>query len=87
MKEIGLFEVKTKFSAICEEVAETGQPVTVTRRGRPLVRIDPITAAPMTIKERRAAYLAKHGGQEPDDTTDFEPGVRSKEISEYRIEG
>ncbi len=39
MEEIGIFEAKTKLSSICERVARTGTPVTVCKRGKPLVVI------------------------------------------------
>ena len=39
---IGLFEAKTKLSELCEQVAKRRQPVVITRRGRPLVRIEPV---------------------------------------------
>jgi prevent-host-death family protein len=42
MKTIGMFEAKAKLSEICQRVARTGEPVLITRRGVPLVRIDPI---------------------------------------------
>lgn len=84
---IGLFEAKTKFSAICERVASTHAGVTITRRGMPLVRIEPIPEPGLTIRERRAIYLAGPGSGEPDDTTDFEPAARSRESVAYRIEG
>jgi len=42
MREKGIFEVKAKLSQICAEVAASGEPVTVSRRGVPLVRIVPI---------------------------------------------
>ena len=42
MKTLGIFEVKAKLSEICEEVARSKEPVVITRRGQPLVRIDPI---------------------------------------------
>jgi len=44
MKSLGLFEVKTRLSELCQEVADTGESVLVTKRGRALVRIVPITA-------------------------------------------
>jgi prevent-host-death family protein len=60
---IGLFEAKTKFSEICEQVAAQGVPVVVTRRGKPLVRIEPLprTGARRSIWARRAAYEKQHG--------------------------
>lgn len=45
MREIGLFEAKTKLSALCAEVAERGEGMMITRRGRPWVRLEPLEAA------------------------------------------
>lgn len=42
MKAIGIFEVKAKISEICETVKETKEPVLITKRGVPMVRIIPI---------------------------------------------
>ncbi len=42
MTTIGLFEAKTKLSELCEQVAKRREPVLITRRGQPLVRIEPI---------------------------------------------
>jgi len=87
MKTAGIFEAKTKFSQLCDEVARTGESVMVTRRGKPLVRIDPIDDKPMTIREKRALYMAEHGGSEPDDGKgDFEPSKRSNEVSSFNLE-
>ena len=41
MKTLGIFEAKTKFTSICEEVARTGLSTLVQKRGRPLVVISP----------------------------------------------
>lgn len=43
MKTLGLFETKNKLSEVCENVASSGEPVVVTRHGKPLVRIVPVT--------------------------------------------
>ena len=86
MKQVGIFEVKTRLSEICEEVASTHEPVTVTKRGKPLVRIDPVETAPMTIRERREAYVVAHGRDEQDDPVDFEPPERSQEIADFSLE-
>lgn len=64
MKTIGLFEAKTKFSEICETVAAKGTAVVVTRRGRPLVRIEPIRhtkTRPKGTWDYRADYVRTHG--------------------------
>ena len=42
MKTLGIFEAKTKLSEICEEVATSGEPTEISRRGKPLVRIIPL---------------------------------------------
>ena len=42
MKVVGIFEAKTKFTAICEEVVRTGMPTLVQKRGRPLVVVTPV---------------------------------------------
>ena len=58
-----MYETKNRFSAVCAEVAETGRPLVVTRRGRPLVRIVPVEpedGRPRsvwdTVDEARAKY-------------------------------
>ena len=64
MNAIGLFEAKTKFSEICERVAAKGVAVVVTRRGKPLVTIEPIPVAkgrPASVWDRRADFEKKHG--------------------------
>ncbi len=64
MDVIGLFEAKTKFSEVCERVASEGVGVVVTRRGKPLVRIEPIPADEekvTSVWDRRAAFLQQHG--------------------------
>ena len=42
MKTVGIFEAKAKLSEICMQVSRDHEPVIVTRRGVPLVRIEPI---------------------------------------------
>lgn len=42
MKTIGIFEAKTHFTALCDEVLRTGQPTMVSKRGKPLVLVTPI---------------------------------------------
>ena len=86
MKTIGIFEAKTKLTEVCEEVSRTHQPVTVTRRGKPLVRIDPIEETPLTIRERRAAYMADYGKREKPDSKDFDVPPRSRAVIDFAIE-
>ena len=53
---VGIFEAKTKFTALCEEVARTGLPTLVQKRGKPLVMVSP---APVGLGEDRADILAE----------------------------
>jgi prevent-host-death family protein len=64
MNAIGLFEAKTKLSEICERVAAQGVGVVVTRRGKPLVTIEPVPAGKagrVSVWDRRAEFEKKHG--------------------------
>jgi len=85
MKTIGIFEAKTKLSDICGEVAKTGVPVMVTRRGAALVRIDPIQEERLTVQERSAAYSVKHGAAEEAEAVDFEAVARSSEAVALKL--
>jgi prevent-host-death family protein len=79
MNAIGLFEAKTKFSEICEQVAAKGEAIVVTRRGRPLVKIGPISegeSKPSSVWDRRAKYEKRHGRV----TEDFSLPSREKQI-------
>jgi len=42
MSEIKASEFKARCLALIDEVAATGQPLTVTKRGRPLARLVPV---------------------------------------------
>ena len=78
MTAIGLFEAKTKFSEICEQVAAKGEIVVVTRRGKPLVKIEPISepgGKPSSVWERRVKYEKQHGRV----TEDFDLPGREKQ--------
>ena len=86
MKLVGIFDAKTHLSELCEQVAATHEPVTVTKRGKPLVRIEPVASELMTIRERRETYMATHGDKEHDDAVDFEPPKRSTDVSSFGIE-
>ena len=85
MKMVGVFEAKTRLSEICEAVASSGEPVTVTRRGKPLVRIDPLEEGPATIRERREAYMTEHGAGEKPDGVDFVPAKRAEDQVDFEL--
>ncbi len=64
MRALGIFEIKTKLSQVCEDVARTGESVLITKRGKPFVRIDPLKSFPSNMSsvwDIRDAYLS---GQE-----------------------
>lgn len=70
MKTSGIFETKNRLSELCEQVALSGEPLVITRHGKPLVRILPIEdSVPHesvwdTVKESRALYGALDDGLE-----------------------
>ncbi len=68
MKTIGLFEVKTRLSELCGKVAETGEVYTITRRGKPIARIEPVapSAAGSAIWDRVENDRRKFGPPEVD---------------------
>ena len=79
MNAIGLFEAKTKFSEICERVAAQGVAIVGTRRGKPLVTIEPLPVPkgrPVSVWDRRADFEKKHGRF----TEDFTLPPREKQI-------
>jgi prevent-host-death family protein len=64
MTTMGLFEAKTKFSEVCEQVAKRREPIIITRRGRPIARIEPISPRPATgssVWSARREWEKKHG--------------------------
>ena len=64
MTTIGLFEAKTKLSELCEQVAKRREAVVITRRGRPLVRIEPVgpgKGRSSSVWDSRDAWEKKHG--------------------------
>ena len=76
MKTVGIFEAKAKLSEICEQIARSGESVVVTRRGKPLVRIDPVAEDRCSVWEDRAEYIAQKGRM----TEEFEIPDRSREV-------
>jgi prevent-host-death family protein len=64
MTTIGLFEAKTRFSEVCEQVSKRREPVVITRRGRPIARIEPISPGHETgssVWSARREWEVKHG--------------------------
>lgn len=54
MRQIGVLQARTDFSAIIAEVERSGEEVTVTRHGRPAVRIVPVSPPSDDLVRRRA---------------------------------
>ena len=50
MKKILISEFKAKCIAVLREAQRTGEPVLVTRRGRPIARIEPVVQGLRTRK-------------------------------------
>ncbi|MEO8427479.1 MAG: type II toxin-antitoxin system Phd/YefM family antitoxin [Verrucomicrobiota bacterium] len=78
MMTIGLFEAKTKLSELCEQVAKRREAVVITRRGRPLVRIEPVgpgNGMSSSVWESRDAWEKKHGSMRED----FELPARARQ--------
>ena len=64
MTTIGLLEAKDKLSLICEQVYETCEPVLITRKGLPFVRIDPIPSASLSSSDiwaQRQRFIERCG--------------------------
>jgi prevent-host-death family protein len=64
MITLGIFEVKARISEICERVKQTGEPIVITKRGVPVVRIEPITEEPDGVSEiwrLREDFVARTG--------------------------
>ena len=61
MDNIGIFEAKTRLSEIIERVVREGRPVTITRRGVPVVDIVPTreSAVPKMSREEAFAEMRK----------------------------
>jgi prevent-host-death family protein len=54
MQTVGIFEAKTKFTGLCEQVASSGQSVVVSKRGRPMVMLAPV---PPNLQSERPDIL------------------------------
>lgn len=79
--EVGAFEAKTRLSELLA-AAEAGESVTITRRGRPVARLVPVT----TAEERRAAAF-KRLNELRDEVIAFGGGLTLEEILSARDEG
>jgi prevent-host-death family protein len=56
MKEVGVLEAKTHFSALLEEVT-AGEEVTITRHGKPIAKLVPPEVTPVRAGPEAAARI------------------------------
>ena len=70
-KSIGIFEAKTRFSQICDQVSHSGQPLLVERRGQPLVMITPVILPENSGGKDILSAWKKWEREHPEDSTDF----------------
>ncbi len=56
MEEVGIFDAKTRFSELVERVNQTGQPITVTNRGKPVAEIAPMRKSRIGRMTREEAF-------------------------------
>jgi prevent-host-death family protein len=68
MTEIGAFEAKNKLSALLDQV-EQGREIVITRRGRPVAKLVPVTA----VTERERSKAAMHRIRERARTLQLSP--------------
>lgn len=72
MKTVGLFEAKTRLSELCREVADSGEPILIERRGIPIAELVP-PRRPKTKTRGILDDLARFNAAHPpaDDEPDF----------------
>jgi len=76
MRTVGIFEAKAKLSELCDQVARSGEGIMVTRRGKPLVRIEPAETDRHSVWEDREEYVARRGKMKEE----FDLPERSREV-------
>lgn len=76
MKTIGIFDAKTHLPGICDEVIATGEPVTISRRGKPLVVLSPAPPAE-TAREDILSATKRWQASSPEGP-DFPEGWRER---------
>jgi prevent-host-death family protein len=58
MREVGVLEAKTHLSALLDSVERSGEPVVITRNGRPVAKLSPANDASLMPRKASAAELA-----------------------------
>ena len=84
MKQVGVYEAKTRLSSLVDEV-EKGETIEITRHGRPAARLVPITPD----RRRSPAEVIESMRQIREEIARAHPGVRytAEEIKNLINEG
>ncbi|MCC5844210.1 MAG: type II toxin-antitoxin system Phd/YefM family antitoxin [Verrucomicrobia bacterium] len=77
---VGIFEAKTHFSQLCDQVSLTRQPLLVQRRGKALVMISPVETRQEQEGEDIFSAWQRWNAGHPEDQTDF-PDVTALRIT------
>jgi len=72
METIGIFDAKTHLPSLCDKVVASGQPVTVSRRGKPLVVISPVLIDPTFGRESILKATLRWQNENPENENDAE---------------
>jgi prevent-host-death family protein len=68
MKQVGVYEAKTKLARLLDEV-EQGETITITRHGRPIARLVPVRGRRRTVHEAIDAIRESRKGHRLDGLT------------------
>ena len=68
MKQVGVYEAKTKLARLLDEV-EQGETITITRHGRPIARLVPVRGRRRSVGEAIAAIREFRKGHRLDGIT------------------
>jgi prevent-host-death family protein len=82
MAEIGAFEAKNTLGGLLERVAQ-GEEITISRRGKPVARLVPVSDRPDLRRSRAAAAALRTLAAE----LAAEPGIGSTDLLAWRDEG
>ena len=82
MESVGIFEAKTHFTTLCDEVLRTGQPTLVTKRGKPLVLVTPVPSKERDEREGIFSAWMKWEKDHPDP----ERGPDFPDVRQFRSE-
>jgi len=68
MKQVGVYEAKTKLARLLDEV-EQGETITITRHGRPIARLVPVCGRQRSVGEAIVAIREFRKGHRLDGLT------------------